>query len=143
MKTVKITCNKLTSNEARQYQQKTCLQRLHNICAQPSSFSIGTLHIGQHLISSESNVIPAIESSALHGEPACQADLQTEQNSFWHVGQRTSCGVVRSTTLHSVQTVSQPARGHHVRLLSISTSEKFKKKKTNDVTTILRGIYNF
>lgn len=52
----------LTSKLVRQYQQKTCLQRLHIICAQPSSFSIGTLHIGQHFIKSESNGIPKFVS---------------------------------------------------------------------------------
>ena len=29
---------------------------MHTICAQPSSFSIGTAHIGQHLIRSLSNI---------------------------------------------------------------------------------------
>lgn len=48
----------LTSKLARQYQQKTCLHRLHIIWAQPSSFSIGTAHIGQHLIRSLSNGMP-------------------------------------------------------------------------------------
>lgn len=48
----------LTSKLARQYQQKTCLQRLHIIWAQPSSFSMGTAHMGQHLIRSLSNGIP-------------------------------------------------------------------------------------
>lgn len=60
----KIAQNKihvvLTSREARQYQQKTCLHRLHIIWAQPSSFSMGTAHIGQHLMSSESNVMPGM-----------------------------------------------------------------------------------
>jgi hypothetical protein len=41
-----------TSKLDKQYQQKTCLHRLHIIWAQPSSFSIGTEHIGQHLIKS-------------------------------------------------------------------------------------------
>lgn len=48
----------LTSKLAKQYQQNTCLHRLHIIWAQPSSFSIGTLHIGQHFMRSESNGIP-------------------------------------------------------------------------------------
>lgn len=48
----------LTSKLARQYQQNTCLHRLHIIWAQPSSFSIGTLHMGQHLMRSESNGMP-------------------------------------------------------------------------------------
>lgn len=48
----------LTSKLAKQYQQKTCLQRLHIICAQPSSFSIGTAHMGQHLMRSLSKGIP-------------------------------------------------------------------------------------
>lgn len=48
---------KLTSKLAKQYQQKTCLHRLHIICAQPSSFSMGTAHIGQHFIRSLSNSI--------------------------------------------------------------------------------------
>lgn len=47
----------LTSKLAKQYQQNTCLQRLHIIWAQPSSFSIGTAHMGQHLIRSLSNII--------------------------------------------------------------------------------------
>lgn len=53
----------LTSKLARQYQQNTCLHRLHIIWAQPSSFSIGTLHIGQHLIKSLSNGIPMLSIS--------------------------------------------------------------------------------
>lgn len=51
-------CTLLTSRLARQYQQKTCLHRLHIIWAQPSSFSMGTAHMGQHLMSSLSNGIP-------------------------------------------------------------------------------------
>lgn len=47
-----------TSRLAKQYQQKTCLQRLHIIWAQPSSFSIGTTHIGQYFIRSLSNGSP-------------------------------------------------------------------------------------
>lgn len=49
---------KLTSKLAKQYQQKTCLHRLHIICAQPSSFSMGTAHIGQHLMRSLSKGMP-------------------------------------------------------------------------------------
>lgn len=118
----------LTSSEARQYQQKTCLHLLHNIWAHPSSFSIGTLHIGQHLINSESNVTPGTTSSDLQGDPACQEVRQLEQKSILHVGQCTLWGVHRSVE-HKVQTVSQPARGHHVRLLSISTSVNRTIKK--------------
>ncbi len=51
----------LTSSEVRQYQQKTCLQRLHIICAQPASRSINTLHIGHFLI--VSSLSQAIRSS--------------------------------------------------------------------------------
>jgi len=46
----------LTSSDAKQYQQKTCLQRLHIICAQPESRSMGTWHIGQRF-TSESSVL--------------------------------------------------------------------------------------
>lgn len=53
----------LTSRLAKQYQQKTCLQRLHIICAHPSSFSIGTAHIGQHFMRSESNGMPILSSA--------------------------------------------------------------------------------
>jgi len=41
---------KHTSSDARQYQQKTWLQRLHIICAQPESRSIGTWHTGHRFI---------------------------------------------------------------------------------------------
>jgi len=47
---------KLTSSDAKQYQQNTCLQRLHIICAQPESRSMGTWHIGQRF-TSESSVL--------------------------------------------------------------------------------------
>lgn len=49
--------SKLTSNDCRQYQQKTCLQRLHIIWAQPSFLSIGTWHIGQRLILASSSLL--------------------------------------------------------------------------------------
>ena len=45
----------LTSRESRQYQQKACLQFLHIICAQPSSLSMYTLHLGQRLIGASSS----------------------------------------------------------------------------------------
>lgn len=122
----------LTSKEARQYQQKTCLHRLHIICAHPSSFSIGTLHIGQHLIKSELKLSPgSIKSErpsfskrlefSSHVSPWCHEFLQFEQNSDAHVGQWTDVGAHFSRG-HTVQTVSQPARGHHVRVRSMSTS---------------------
>lgn len=56
---------KLTSKLAKQYQQNTCLHRLHIIWAQPSSFSIGTEHIGQHLMRSLSNGMPMVSSSPM------------------------------------------------------------------------------
>lgn len=56
------TTTVLTSKLARQYQQNTCLHRLHIICAHPSSFSMGTPHIGQHLIRSLSNEIPMVSA---------------------------------------------------------------------------------
>lgn len=70
---------------------------------------------------------PGTISSDLHGEPACQAARQFEQKSILHVGQWTHWGVQRSFE-HSVHIVSQPARGHHVRLLSISTSVNIIKR---------------
>ena len=64
MKTALI---KLTSNDVRQNQQNTCLQRLHIICAHPASLSMGTLHIGQRFIS------PSIEPPPgnIRLSPAC------------------------------------------------------------------------
>ena len=43
----------LTSSEAMQYQQKTWRHLRHIIWAQPASLSMGTRHIGHHLIFSE------------------------------------------------------------------------------------------
>lgn len=53
----------LTSKLAKQYQQNTCLHRLHIIWAHPSSFSMGTAHIGQHLMRSVSNGMPMLSST--------------------------------------------------------------------------------
>ena len=41
----------LTSRDCKQYQQNTCLQFLHIICAQPASRSMGTRHVGQRFTS--------------------------------------------------------------------------------------------
>lgn len=118
---------KLTSKEARQYQQKTCLHLLHNIWAQPSSFSMGTLHMGQHLIKSESNVGMSCVVGGGHGFPGCHVARHPEQNSVWQVGHITLCGRERSPTS---QTVSHPGFGHHIRLLSNSTSvQKYKNNE--------------
>ena len=47
----------LTSRDWRQYQQKTCLHRLHIIWAQPSFLSMGTRHMGQRLILASSALL--------------------------------------------------------------------------------------
>lgn len=53
-------CIVLTSRDSRQYQQKACLQFLHIICAQPSSRSMYTLHLGQRLMgASPSSILKA------------------------------------------------------------------------------------
>lgn len=71
------------------------------------------------------------------------AFLQLEQNSSTQVGHLTAIGMSDVTELEcpappllldvgsTKQTVSQPARGHHVRFLSNSISEKFKKSIIN------------
>lgn len=134
----------LTSNDAKQYQQKTCLQRLHIICAQPSSFSIGTLHMGQHLMRSESkgmlgsmrSVCPSLVRRLVFSSqenPECQGFLQFEQKSDEQVGQWTLWGRQRSTGPQTLHTVSHPARGHHVLLTSRSTSVETRK---NNVRTL-------
>ena len=111
---------KLTSKEAKQYQQNTCLHLLHIICAQPSSFSMGTEHIGQHLMLSLSNGMPSGRFG--HG-PLCHGSRHTEQKSFEQLGQCTGPGDIPSLPpLVTEQMVSQPARGHHARSLSIDTS---------------------
>jgi hypothetical protein len=134
----------LTSKDAKQYQQKTCLQRLHIIWAQPSSFSIGTLHMGQHLMRSESkgmlgsmrSVCPSFVRRLVFSSqenPECQGFLQFEQKSDEQVGQWTLWGRQRSTGPQTLHTVSHPARGHHVLLTSRSTSVETRK---NNVRTL-------
>lgn len=136
----------LTSNDAKQYQQKTCLQRLHIIWAQPSSFSIGTLHMGQHLMRSESKGMPGSMRSlrpslarrlvfSSHENPECQGFLQLEQKSDEQVGQWTLWGRHRSTGPQTLHTVSHPARGHHVLLTSRSTSAD---TKTDNIRALKR-----
>lgn len=61
-----------------------------------------------------------------HGFPGCHVARHPEQNSVWHVGHSTLCGRERSPTWH---TDSHPGFGHHIRLLSNSTSAKKKKNK--------------
>jgi hypothetical protein len=124
----------LTSSEARQYQQKTCLHLLHIIWAQPSSFSIGTAHIGQHLMSSESKAIPGTGEAEAWGQglEGCHDPRQSEQNSVSQVGQWTwtaTLSLVGPVPLlptpggvHTEQTVSHPALGHHASRTSLSTS---------------------
>lgn len=57
----------LTSKEAKQYQQKTCLQRLHIIWAQPSFLSIGTWQSGHRLIWASSELLNGIlKCTSLH-----------------------------------------------------------------------------
>uniref|UniRef100_A0A182VDG4 Uncharacterized protein n=1 Tax=Anopheles merus TaxID=30066 RepID=A0A182VDG4_ANOME len=75
---------------ARQYQQKTCLHRLHIICAQPSSFSIGTVHIGQHLMRSLSNGMPnaSVWPSTARRREFSSHDIKSSR----HVGQCTAHG---------------------------------------------------
>lgn len=56
-----------------------------------------------------------------HVRPGCHSNLQLLQKSSVQVGQWTLCGW-RCWEGHNVQTVSQPACGHHVRVLSSSIS---------------------
>ena len=89
----------LTSNELRQYQQNTCLHRLHIICAHPASRSIGTWHIGHFLIvsfqprASSQPGLPRATRSAPFSEqerPGCHVEEHREQNSLEQVGQFTA-----------------------------------------------------
>ena len=81
----------LTSSEAEQYQQNTCLHRLHIIWAHPASLSMGTRHTGHLLMCSLQGssgpwwVWPWVW-------PACQGSRQREQNSVTHVGHSTATG---------------------------------------------------
>lgn len=58
-----------------------------------------------------------------HVSPSCHSSLQLLQKCDVHVGQKTPCGA-QGCCGHKEHTVSQPARGHQVRVLSNSTSEK-------------------
>lgn len=110
----------LTSKDAKQYQQNTCLHLLHIIWAQPSSFSIGTEHIGQHLMWSLPKGIPNGRSEQ---GPLCQGSRHIEQKSVEQLGQWTGPKGVPLPLLPFIEhIVSQPARGHHARPLSIDTS---------------------
>ena len=95
--------------------------------------------MGQHFMRSESKGMPGSMRSVLPSlasrfefssqeNPECQGFLQFEQKSDEHVGQWTLWGRQRSTGPHTLQTVSQPARGHHVLLTSKSTSANRKGK---------------
>lgn len=109
----------LTSSEARQYQQNTCLHRLHIICAHPSSFSIGTEHIGQHFILSLSIGMPDGTSGQA---PLCQGSRHREQNSVEQLGQWIGPRGEPPPSTPMEQTVSHPGLGHHARPLSTDTS---------------------
>lgn len=61
-------CPVLTSRDSRQYQQKACLQFLHIICAQPSSRSMYTLHLGQRLMGASPSSILKAELWETHDE---------------------------------------------------------------------------
>ncbi len=55
-----VTKYLLTSSDVRQYQQNTCLHRLHIIWAQPSFLSIGTWHNGQRFMFESSAALNGI-----------------------------------------------------------------------------------
>ena len=126
----------LTSSDSRQYQQKTCLHRLHIICAQPVSLSMGTLQTGQRLISmppmttTESFPLPNIPESeadvparftidfpcSSHVLPGCQVLEHMEQNSFWQLGHLTSTAIKQFWKL-SFQDFSTSKTGSFCQLL--------------------------
>lgn len=119
---IKITkiliVNKLTCNGALQFQQNSWLHLSQNILTQPLFFSIGILHLGQRLIKFESN-IGVWSVTEGHGFFGCHIAWHPEQNLIWQVGHTTQCNWELSSTWH---TVSHPCFGHHLRLLSNSTS---------------------
>ena len=77
-------CNySLTSKEVRQNQQNTCLQRLHIICAQPASRSIGTLHIGHLFMSPSMDPAPGNAKTSPNGPTTLALDADALFDKIW------------------------------------------------------------